>query len=724
MSAKQYEMGGDNLSIFEQDLKFEPLTARRRRLLKFEIISYLTILAVVGFVAWFNFNQAHAIIKPFLVNFQSLLIFLKSTFSPIFDQFTQTIDALVGNNQLHATFQHVWLILKGIQSLILNTVKIFLQLTPLIFLIAYHNGIFQTSKRTAYRSVLSEELRKWWILNLGPSVKLTFVQKRSVLAEIFATVLVLLLSCSLAFLIWSGFAKEVTPGYILRSLDLGMCGWMFACLREAGFQVPADWLSYLTAEKNLLAPLHKATQWTQFYEMLLDFQHSFIPPAPVMPSELVNFRTFSAALCTLMSAVPASLALHSAGLDRLDTKKLVLSPMYIVVKTRLSYERKVAWSDVTSLTEKEENIIVLFSKGNESIRINTSDLKEEDRRTLFQAIDELATGCSMSEDIRDKYFSSTNRTSSTYTLFWEDALASTRKSTVFVPLKESDELLGGKIVVQRQLAGQGWSATYLARYRDSAVVLRESYISSESKQAVKAAEMLEREARILLTLNHPSIAKVTDSFIENGRSYLVLEYIPGRDLRQHLKFSGALPEGTVVNWALQICTILEYLHGQESPVIHRDLSPDNLLLTEQGNIRLIDFGASKQSIENATGTLIGKRAFMAPEQLRGKASIKSDIYAFGATLHCLLTGKEPIALAQSHPQKQIPGITDELDRLVSEMTSFETSHRPNSISEIRARLEQLQVVKQPAAAISLAKKIVQICKIASTSTLEEEAACE
>lgn len=115
---------------------------------------------------------------------------------------------------------------------------------------------------------------------------------------------------------------------------------------------------------------------------------------------------------------------------------------------------------------------------------------------------------------------------------------------------------------------------------------------------------------------------------------------------------------------------------------------------------------------------------MAPEQLRGKASIKSDIYAFGATLHCLLTGKEPIALAQSHPQKQIPGITDELDRLVSEMTSFETSHRPNSISEIRARLEQLQVVKQPAAAISLAKKIVQICKIASTSTLEEEAACE
>ncbi len=149
----------------------------------------------------------------------------------------------------------------------------------------------------------------------------------------------------------------------------------------------------------------------------------------------------------------------------------------------------------------------------------------------------------------------------------------------------------------------------------------------------------------LLKISHPNIVKVLDYFIEQDRNYLMLEYVNGQDLRQLVKQNGPQKESTVINWALQMVSILKYLHEQDPPLIHRDFTPDNIVLCDDGSIVVIDFGAANEFIGNATGTFVGKHAFIAPEQFRGKAVVQSDIYALGCTLYFLLTGQEPEALS-------------------------------------------------------------------------------
>jgi serine/threonine-protein kinase len=131
-----------------------------------------------------------------------------------------------------------------------------------------------------------------------------------------------------------------------------------------------------------------------------------------------------------------------------------------------------------------------------------------------------------------------------------------------------------------------------------------------------------------------------------------------------------------------MATILKYLHEQDPPLVHRDFTPDNLVLCEDGSIVVIDFGAANEFIGNATGTFVGKHAFIAPEQFRGKACVQSDIYAFGCTLHYLLTGKEPEALSTSDPAQENSRISSELNQLVVACTQLETRDRYQSAAQL------------------------------------------
>jgi serine/threonine protein kinase len=153
-----------------------------------------------------------------------------------------------------------------------------------------------------------------------------------------------------------------------------------------------------------------------------------------------------------------------------------------------------------------------------------------------------------------------------------------------------------------------------------------------------------------------------------------------------------------LRWAGQIGRILEYLHAQEPPIIHRDLTPDNLVLDsvkdgvlgQEDSIVLIDFGAANEFIGNATGTLVGKQCFIAPEQFRGKAVPASDIYALGCTLHFLLTGEEPDALSVSHPRVLNAQVSEDLDQLIAEMTAMDVEKRIASAGEAIMRIEKVQ----------------------------------
>lgn len=282
-----------------------------------------------------------------------------------------------------------------------------------------------------------------------------------------------------------------------------------------------------------------------------------------------------------------------------------------------------------------------------------------------------------------------------HTELWEDELNRRFRAAAFMPLEPGVIMRNGSLTVLRQLALGGLSAVYLGQLENnSLVVLKESVVPVDAKVELKdkAREMFAREANLLIKLQHPNIVPVLDYFVENSRSYLLLDYISGQDLRQYVKQNGRVREGLVLQWAHQIAVIIDYLHKQEPPVIHRDLTPDNLVLRPDGTIVAIDFGAANEFIGNATGTFVGKQSYIAPEQFRGKASLQSDIYAFGGTLYYLLTGEDPEALSQSEPAKQIE-LSSQLNDLVKSCTDLELETRISSAAEIIQSLQRISQEK-------------------------------
>jgi len=181
----------------------------------------------------------------------------------------------------------------------------------------------------------------------------------------------------------------------------------------------------------------------------------------------------------------------------------------------------------------------------------------------------------------------------------------------------------------------------------------------------------EREANILVTLSHPSIPKIFDYFTHENRSYLVLEYINGKDLEAVLnETTGFFPEDQVIAWAVELCDVLEYLHNHKpEPIIFRDMKPSNIMINQQGHVVLVDFGIAKNFKAGQKGTMIGTEGYSPPEQYRGEASPLADIYALGATLHHLLTRRdprmEPPFTFSERPIRHInPAVSPELEAVV------------------------------------------------------------
>jgi serine/threonine protein kinase len=134
------------------------------------------------------------------------------------------------------------------------------------------------------------------------------------------------------------------------------------------------------------------------------------------------------------------------------------------------------------------------------------------------------------------------------------------------------------------------------------------------------------------------------------------------------------------------------LHGRDPPVIHRDFTPDNLIFANCEILKLIDFNVAQQLASAGSRTVVGKHAYIPPEQFRGKATIASDIYALGATMFFLLTGSDPEPITTSHPQELRPEITAELDAIVAKATSPNESERYTDAREIRTDLMRMKAM--------------------------------
>jgi len=218
----------------------------------------------------------------------------------------------------------------------------------------------------------------------------------------------------------------------------------------------------------------------------------------------------------------------------------------------------------------------------------------------------------------------------------------------------------------------------------------------------EAREQFKQEANILARLDHPNMPKVSDFFSIGNRDYLIMDYIPGDDLRMIMlkaKHQGKfLRESEVRNWANQLADALIYLHHQKPPIVHRDIKPSNLKLSESGLLKLVDFGLVKlMAPGEMTITIIqgqGTALYTPLEQYGGDGShtdIRSDIYSFGATLYHLLTNTAP-ADARARfidpnvliPPKQLNNsISTQLERAILWAMNLHPDERPQSVTQLR-----------------------------------------
>ncbi len=208
----------------------------------------------------------------------------------------------------------------------------------------------------------------------------------------------------------------------------------------------------------------------------------------------------------------------------------------------------------------------------------------------------------------------------------------------------------------------------------------------------EALKQFKREAQILAKVKHPHLPKVFDYFEEKNRYYLVMEYIDGLNLMEVLEKNGKLHWKKALDYALQICDVLKFLHKQG--IIYRDLKPSNIMVDPKGNVYLIDFGIARffKGKKICDTVVIGTVGFAPPEQM-GKAETdeRSDIYSLGATLHYLLTGKDPslTPFVFEDPSSLVSEIPQEFSKVVMKALSLSAKDRYQKVSEMERDLKKL-----------------------------------
>ena len=286
------------------------------------------------------------------------------------------------------------------------------------------------------------------------------------------------------------------------------------------------------------------------------------------------------------------------------------------------------------------------------------------------------------------------------------------------------EILKERYKIRRIIGQGGMGSVYLAddlRLEGRSCALKEVFHDPQLNEDIRrqTREQFLREATVLARLDHPNLPKVSDFFSIDERDYLVMDFVPGRDLsilmteaRLNKEF---LDEREVLTWAAQLADALTYLHKQDPPIVHRDIKPSNLKLTPNGVIKLVDFGLVKiLAAEEVTITVVqgrGTAHYTPLEQYGGDAGhtdVRSDIFSLGATLYHLMTNQPPKEARDrflqpgllTPPREINASISPRTERAMLWAMNLHPEERPQNVEAFRqAILGDWNPVSQPKAAL-------------------------
>lgn len=480
--------------------------------------------------------------------------------------------------------------------------------------------------------------------------------------------------------IWFRLVDKWLPTFFI------ICGLIFLIGIPSNTLHPA--LIFLA--KTLLVPL----------KPYLNMQHStgvngFLQAVSTISQPLFILLGLWFAKMTLEhKASPNIIFMGNSGIEVMLKKETLSSE----VGTQWISRSFVAWDEINRVElvrpkKKRSNLdylVVLHSNQNKPLRIRYGDILTPWHRLKFiESLNRnLPVGVSC-EELKDVFGSSTVRQS--YTEIWLRELAAAPKRDKLTPLTPGTLLQDGAYAIQEKLGMGGQGTVYLARSErlpsDANLVALKEFmlpVFPDPKVRMKAAERFQVEAEMLSRLEHPQIVKFYDLFIEDHRAYLVMERAQGENLKSLVQKEGPRSEKEVARLSWQMCGLLKFLHSNDPPITHRDFTPDNLILSREGMLKLIDFSVARQVETSVTGSVVGKPNYMAPEQFRGKPIPQSDIYSLGATMFFLLTGEEPEAIGTSYPGT---AFSSAMNEIVSKATAVDPNERFSSAEELASILE-------------------------------------
>src|SRR6266568_6979568 len=264
----------------------------------------------------------------------------------------------------------------------------------------------------------------------------------------------------------------------------------------------------------------------------------------------------------------------------------------------------------------------------------------------------------------------------------------------------------GRYKIEKSVAAGGMGAVYRAidsRFNRPCAVKEMLDEFQSDNERTQAVEWFGREAALLLDLNHPCIPRVRDFFVEGGKHYLVMDFIEGKTLGEVLEKEGnvvgvngtrGVPEARARSWAQQLCSVLSYLHRQTPPIIFRDLKPSNIMVTDNNEVKLIDFGIARTFQTQRQSTIIMTIGYAPPEQLHGMPEPRSDIYALGASIHRVLThhdaaNNKPGIFSFPPVRTLRPDISPAFEQVLVKALAPAIEHRWSSAAEMERAIMNL-----------------------------------